>query len=103
MAIAQVSSMRILPGRLDDFLSRCGEAKKILESHGSTVTFYRTLAGPTPNAVLFVSSVPDWATVAKVAAKVEADPTWRALERKSAEDPAVEVLSTGMIQDFKLP
>jgi len=67
------------------------------------VTFYRTLAGPTPNAVLFISSVSDWATVAKVAAKVEADPTWRAFERKSAADPAAEVLSSGMIQDFRLP
>jgi hypothetical protein len=103
MAIAQVASLRILPGRLDDFISRCGEAKKILEGHGSTVTFYRTLAGPTPNTVLFISSVPDWPTVAKVAAKVEADTAWRALERKSVEDPVAETLSSGMIQDFKLP
>jgi len=103
MAIAQVASLRILPGRLEDFLSRCGEAKKILEGHGSTVTFYRTLAGPTPNAVLFISSVPDWPTVAKVAAKVEADGAWRALERKHADDPVAETLSTSMIQDFKLP
>ena len=67
------------------------------------MTFYRTLGGPTPNAVLFISSVPDWATVAKVAAKVEADSTWRALERKSADDPAAEILSSGLIQEFKLP
>src|SRR3990172_2816796 len=103
MAIANVATLRILPGRLDHFLSRLGEAKKILEGHGSTVTFYRTMSGPTPNAVLFVSSVPDWPTVANVAAKVEADGAWRALERRSAQDPVSETLSSGMIQDFKLP
>jgi hypothetical protein len=103
MAIARVTSVRVLPGRLDDFISRLGEAKKILEGHGSSVTFYRTLAGPEPNAVLIVASVDDWPQFAQVAAKVEADPAWQAFERQLANDPVAERLGTSMIQDFTLP
>jgi hypothetical protein len=103
MAIARVVSVRVLPGRLDDFLSRLGDMKKILEGHGTTVTFYRTLSGPNPNTVLIVSSVPDWPTYAKVAEKIQADGAWQAFERKHANDPAGEILADGMIQDFKLP
>ena len=103
MAISRVVSVRVLPGRLDDFISRLGEAKKILESHGSSVTFYRTLAGPQPDAVLIVSSVDDWPQFAEVSAKVQADATWQAFERQLANDPVVERLGTSMIQDFTLP
>ena len=103
MTIARVVSVRVLPGRLDDFINRLGEAKKILESHGSNVTFYRTLAGPEPDAVLIVSTVDDWPQFAEVSAKVQADATWQAFERQLANDPVVERLGTSMIQDFTLP
>lgn len=103
MAIARVVSVRVLPGRLDEFINRLGEAKKILEGHGATVTFYRTHAGPDPNAVLVVSSVDDWAQFAEVSAKVEVDAAWQAFERQQADDPAAERLSNSIIQDFTLP
>jgi hypothetical protein len=103
MAITRVTSVRPLPGKLDAFLGRLAEAKKILEGHGSSVTFYRTHAGPDPNAVLVVASVDDWAQFAEVSAKVQADAAWQAFERQQADDPAAERLGSSIIQDFTLP
>jgi hypothetical protein len=103
MAISRVVSVRVLPKRLDDFITRLGEAKKILERNGARVTFFRTLAGPDPNAVLIVSTVEDWPQFAQVAAKVESDAAWQAFERQLVDDPVAERLSSGMIQDFTLP
>jgi len=103
MSISRVVSVRPLPGRLDDFLGRLGEAKKILESHGANVVFYRTIAGPEPNAVLAVSTVADWKQFGKVAQEVQADASWQAFERKLVDDPVAERLNIGIIQDFTLP
>jgi hypothetical protein len=95
--------MRVLPNRLDEFISRAAESKKIFERNGATVSFHRTIAGSEPQAVLVVSQVDDWAQWAQVAAKLEADADWAALDRKSADDPAVEILSQGILQEFELP
>ncbi len=103
MSISRVVSVRPLPGRLDDFIARLGEGKKILESHGANVTFYRTIAGPDPNAVLVVSTVDDWQQFAKSAEAIQADATWQAFERKLVDDAVAERSSISIIQDFKLP
>lgn len=103
MSISRVVSVRPLPGRLDDFLARLGEGKKILESHGASVTLYRTIAGPDPNSVLVVSTVNDWKQFAKSAEAIQADATWQAFERKLVDDPVAERSNIGIIQDFTLP
>lgn len=104
MSISRVVSVRPLPGRLDDFLARLGEGKKILESHGANVVFYRIIAGPDhPNTVLAVSTVADWKQFAKVAQEVQADAAWQAFERKLVDDPVAERINIGIIQDFTLP
>ncbi len=103
MPISRVVTVRVLPGRLDEFINRLGEGKKILEGHGSNVTFYRTVAGPESNAVLIISTVDDWQQFGEVAAKVQADSSWQAFERQLANDPVAEQLSTSILQDFTLP
>ena len=103
MAIGQASLMRPLPNRLDEFISRLGETKKLFEKHGAQVSFYRTVAGPEAGTVLVVSQVDDWGKWAECAAKLEADPEWEAFDRKAADDPVVELLSTGILQEFSLP
>ena len=103
MAISRVVTVRVLPKRLNDFITRLGQVKKILERHGARVTFFRTLAGSDPNGVLVVSTVDDWPQFAQVAAKVEADGEWQAFERQLVDDPVAERVSSSMIQDFTLP
>jgi hypothetical protein len=101
--VFQSSLMKPLPNRLDEFIARLAETKKIFERNGAQVSFHRIVAGSEPEGVLFVSSVDDWARWAQCAAKLEADPEWQALDRKSADDPAAEMLSSGILQEFELP
>ena len=73
MAIARVVTLRCLPGKLEALIAGLGEVKKILEGHGAEVSLYRDVAGGTPNTVLIVSTVDDWAKFAEVAAGMSAD------------------------------
>ncbi len=82
MSIARVVTARDVPHKLDAFIAGLGEVKKILEGHGSRVSFYNSVAGGTPNTVLIVSEVDDWATFGEVSAKVSADPGFRDIQRK---------------------
>ena len=102
MPIGTLSMLHPVPGRLDDFISRLGEAKKIMERNGAKVSFHRMIAG-SDDGVLFVSEVADWDAYAKCAKKMEADKDWEALDRKSADDPVAQMASTGILQEFKLP
>ena len=79
------------------------EQRKSIERNGARVSFYRSIAGSEPQGVLVVSEVDDWPQWAQCAAKLEADGDWAALERKSADDPAVEIVSQGILQEFELP
>jgi hypothetical protein len=103
MAIARVVTARCLPGKLDAFIAGLGEVKKIIEGHGARASFYRGVAGGTPNAVLIVSEVDDWAAFAEVSAKVSADPGWQAIERRLVDDPSAEILSNEIIEQFEIP
>jgi hypothetical protein len=103
MAISQVSLLRPLPNRLDDFISRMQTAKSIYEKVGATVHTHRTVAGPEGNAVLFSSTVDDWDAWAKAAKASEGNADFQAFERLNANDPAGEVISTGIIEEFEIP
>ncbi len=103
MAIARVVTARCLPGKVDQFIAGLGEVKKILEGHGTRVSFYRGVAGGIPNTVLIVSEVDDWASFGEVSAKVSADPGWQAIERRIVDDPSAEILSSEIIQQFDIP
>ena len=103
MSITTSSLMRPLPGRSDDFVSRLAESKKIMERNGAKVSFHSLSAGPESNAMLYVSEVADWDAYAKCAKKMEADKDWEALYGKSYSDPVTEMISTGILQEFKLP
>jgi hypothetical protein len=103
MAVSQVTLLRALPNRLDDFISRMQTAKSIYEKSGATVHTYRTVAGPDGNAVLFSSTVDDWDAWAKAAKAAEGNADFQAFERLNANDPASEIISTGIIEEFSIP
>ena len=103
MAVSQVVVLRPLPKRLDDFIARLNTAKNLFEKAGATVHFYRTVAGSEPNAVLFTSTVEDWDAWAKAAKATEGQADYQAFERESANDPAAEIISSGIIEEFDLP
>jgi hypothetical protein len=102
MAISQVTVLRPLPNRLEDFLSHLQTAKSIFEKSGATVHFHRTVAGSEPNAVLLTSTVADWGAWAKAAKAVEGNADYQAFERQTANDPAAEVVSSGIVEEFDL-
>ncbi len=103
MSISRVVTLRVLPGRVDDFMQRLSEGKKLRESAGFNVTFYRTVAGPESRAVLIITTADDWPQFAEITAKLQADPAWQAFDRQLTNDPVAEELSTSIIQDFTLP
>ncbi len=103
MAISQATLLRPLPNRLDDFISRLQTAKSIFEKNGATVRCYRTVAGSDGNAVLFTSTVDDWDAWAKAAKATEGNADFQAFERLAANDPAAEVVSSGILEEFELP
>ena len=102
MTISQATLVRPLPNRLDDFIARLQTAKSIFEKNGATVHFYRTVAGSDPNAVLVTSTVKDWDAWAKAAKKTEGNADYQKFERESANDPAGEILSSGILEEFEL-
>lgn len=102
MTVSQLTLLRPLPNRLDDLISRLQTAKSIFEKNGATVHFYRTVAGSEANAVLFSSTVKDWDAWAKAAKATEGNADYRKFERDSANDPAAEILSSGILEEFKL-
>ena len=101
MAISQVTLLRPLPNRLD-FIARLQTAKSIFEKGGARVHFHRTVAGAEPNAVLFTSTVDDWDAWAKAAKATEGNADYQAFERESANDPAGEVVSNGILEEFDI-
>ena len=103
MSIARVLTLRPLPNKLDEFIGDLAEGKKILEGHGVRVNFYRTVAGPEPNAVLIVGEVDDWPKFGEVAAKLGSDAAFQALQRKIVDTPSAETLSNEIIEQFELP
>lgn len=103
MSISQVTLMRPLPNRLDDFISRMQAAKSIFEKAGATVHTYSTVAGSEGSGVVFSSTVDDWDAWAKAAKATSANKDFENLQRESANDPAAEVLSSGIIEGFELP
>lgn len=102
MAISQSTLLRPLPGRLDDFISRLKTAKNLFEKNGATVRFYRMVAGADSNAVLMSSTVDDWDGWAKAAKATEGSAEYQAFEREAANDPAAEVLASGILEEFTL-
>ena len=103
MSVSRVITLRVLPGRVDDFMNRLGEGKKIRESAGFNVTFYRTEAGPESRTVLIITTADDWQQFAEITAKLQADAAWQAFDRQLSNDPVAEEVSTSIIQDFTLP
>ncbi len=103
MAIVRVVTLRCLPGKLEALIAGLGEVKKIIEGHGAQVSLYRDVAGGTPNTVLIVSTVDDWAKFAELAAGMSADAGWQAIQRRIVDDPAAEILSNEIIEQFEIP
>ena len=103
MSISQSVLVRPLPNKLDEFISRLAKSKTLYEQNGSRVSFYRTVAGPAPNAVLIVSTVDDWDQWSKAASAIENNADFAAIQREHAADPAAEVLATGILKEFELP
>ena len=102
MAISHVNLMRPLPNRLEDFSARIRKAKELFEKNGATVHVYRTVAGSQPNTVLFTSTVDDWDAWAKAAKATEGNAEYQAFERESANDPAAEILASGILEEFEI-
>jgi hypothetical protein len=66
-------------------------------------SLYRDVAGGTPNTVLIVSTVDDWASFGEVAAKMSADASWQAIQRRIVDDPSAEILSNVITEQFEVP
>ena len=103
MAISQVTLLRPKANRLDDFITRLNTAKSLFEKTGAKVHFYRTVAGSEANAVLFTSTVDDWDAWAKAAKATEGSADYQAFERENANDPAADILSSGILEEFSTP
>ena len=103
MSVSQLTLMRPLPNRLDDFLSRLRTAKNMYEKNGARVHCFRTIAGAEPSAVLFSSTVDDWDAWAAGAKATEGSEEYAAFRREVANDPAAEIVASAILEEFELP
>ena len=103
MAIANVVQIQPRLDRFEEFLSRVGEFKKVIERLGARVRVRTTVAGGAPNSVAFISEVDDWATYGDFSAKLEADAEYQRLLARERTDPVAEITGVVLVQDVPLP
>ncbi|MBJ19484.1 MAG: hypothetical protein GY910_23805 [bacterium] len=61
-----------------------------------------TWTDPIREAVLFSSTVDDWDAWAKAAKATESNAEYQAFERESANDPAGEIVSNAILEEFEV-
>ena len=102
MAVASVHTIRVKPGRIQDFQSINAEGTKILERLGARVRVWRPVAGGEPASVSYVLEYDDMKQFGEFSDKLQSDSEWQALVQRiqSNPDPATEPVSNVLITDL---
>ena len=104
MAIAEVLTYNPRPGGIEQFMSIAKQADKILRRLGATTRTLTSVAGATPNALLYVIETPNWKAHGELNTKLETDPDWRKFiaEFNSTDKPPADLVSSALYSEIPL-
>jgi hypothetical protein len=104
MAIAQVFTYRPRPGAVEQFMGIAKRADTILRGLGATTRTLNGVAGPVPNALLYIIETPSWKAHGELSTKLDTDPDWRKLvaEVTSTDKPSADLISSAVYAEIPL-
>ena len=96
--ILQVFTYRTRPGQLSSFMKNVAKGSKIIHRDGGKVRLWNTATGGEPGTIVIGVENTNYKTFGEYAAKLEADPEWRAflVEIEGAHEPAADLVSSAM-------
>jgi len=96
--ILQTFVYRARPGQLSRFMKDVDRAGKIVSRDGGKVRHWNTATGGEPGTIVIGVETANYKAFGEYAAKLEADPEWRAFlaEIAGEREPTADLISTAM-------
>jgi hypothetical protein len=96
--ILQVFVWRPRSGKLSQFMKNVARGTKIVNRAGGKVRLWNTATGGEPGTIVVGIENANYKTFGEYAAKLEADPEWRAFlaELEGEREPAADLVSSAM-------
>jgi hypothetical protein len=100
MSLAQVAMWRPRPGRYEDFIKVCKQARKIHEGLGAQVRIWQTQVGSDAGTVLYVMQHSDGGAYGQFIDKLNGDTGWQQLVASFQKDPPAEPVQSSLLQEL---
>jgi hypothetical protein len=100
MAMIQASYWRPRPGRFEDFIKVCNQARKIHERLGVQPRVLQVQLGADAGAVVYVIEHADGAAFGQFTDKLNGDGEWQQLVASFQKDPAAEQQRSNLFRDL---
>lgn len=100
MALAQVAGWRPRPGRYEDFIKACNQARSIHQRLGAEVRIWQSQVGSNAGTVIYVTQHADGAAYGQFIDKLNADGEWQQLVTSYLKDPPAEQEQSSLIQEL---
>jgi len=100
MALAQVATWRPHPGRYEDFIKVCHQARKIQQGLGAQVRIWQGQVGHNAGTVLYVIQHADGAGYGQFIDKLNANGAWQQLVASFQKDPPAAAVESSLIQEL---
>ena len=100
MALAQVAMWRARPGRYEDFIKVCHQARKIHQGLGAQVRIWQAQVGSNAGTVVYVIQHADGAAYGQFIDKLNGDGVWQQLVASFQKDPPAEPEQSNLLQEL---
>jgi hypothetical protein len=94
-----VSIWRPRDGKLQDFATKCAQAKKIQERLGGKVRIWQNNFGGQPLSFVYVVEVGSWKAFGEFGEKISTDPEWQKFWTGAQADPSADQLQSSVISE----
>ena len=100
MAITQVAYWRPRPGRFEDLVEICNQARKIHQRLGGQVRIFQGQLGSDAGTVAYVIDHADGAAFGQFIDKLNGDGEWQQLVASFQKDPPAEPVRSNLLQEL---
>jgi hypothetical protein len=100
MALAQVAMWRAYPGRYEDFVKACNQARKIHQRLGATVRIWQAQVGSNAGTVTYVIQHSDGASYGQFIDKLNGDGEWQQLVASFQKNPPAAPEQSNLLQEL---
>ena len=100
MALAQVATWRPRPGRYEDFIKVCNQARKLHQGLGAQVRIWQAQVGNNAGAVIYVIHQANGGTYGQFIDKLNGDTGWQQLVASFQKDPPAEQEQSNLLQEL---